>query len=135
RTASLFDSGAVGGPNASVCLERESLLNPWNFILALEGCVCLAGAVVKRQQAARRAGPAFPFAVRMTATGFGSGVDKEQGQNEIWMPLWHRPLLYRELEFLLENGRSEVGRRPARTGLDFARAVAGLGVDVGIDAF
>lgn len=134
RTASLFDSGAVGGPNAGVGLERESLLNPWNFILALEGCVCLAGAVVKRQQAAKRS-PAFPFTVRMTATGFGSGVDTEQGQNEIWLPLWHRPLSYRELELLLEAGRCEVGRRPARTGLDFARAVAGLGVDSGIDTF
>jgi CRISPR-associated protein Csx17 len=135
RTASLFDSGAVGGPNAGVGLERESLLNPWNFILALEGCICLAGAVVKRQQVSRRAAPAFPFAVRMTATGFGSGVDKEQGQNEIWMPLWHRSLSYSELELLLETGRCEVGRRTARTGLDFARAVAGLGVDTGIDAF
>jgi CRISPR-associated protein Csx17 len=135
RTASLFDSGAVGGPNAGVGLERDSLLNPWNFILALEGCICFAGAVVKRQQVNRGTSPAFPFSVRMTATGFGSGVDKEQGQNEIWLPLWHRSLSYRELEYLLETGRSEVGRRPARTGLDFARAVGGLGVDAGIDAF
>ena len=135
RTASLFDSGAVGGPNAGVGLERDSLLNPWNFILALEGCVCLAGAVVKRQQAARRASPAFPFAVRMTATGFGSGADTEQGQNEIWLPLWRSSASYREIEQILESGRSDVGRRPARTGLDFARAVANLGVDAGVDAF
>jgi CRISPR-associated protein Csx17 len=134
RTASLFDSGAVGGPNASIGFERDSLLNPWSFVFALEGCICLAGAVVKRQQATRRSS-AFPFAVRMTATGFGSGVDKEQGQNEIWMPLWHRALSFPELEYLFETGRSEVGRRPARTGLDFARAVAGVGVDAGIDAF
>ncbi len=135
RTASLFDSGAVGGPNAGVGLERDSLLNPWNFILALEGCICLAGAVAKRQHVNLGPSPAFPFAVRMTATGFGSGVDKEQGQNEIWLPLWHRSLSYRELEYLLETGRSEVGKRSARTGLDFARAVAGIGVDAGIDAF
>ena len=134
RTASLFDSGAVGGPNAGVGIERDSLMNPWSFILALEGCVCLAGAVVKRHNTAKRA-PSFPFAVRMTATGFGSGVDKEQGQNEIWVPLWHRPLLYRELEHLLETGRCELGRRHARTGLDFARAIGNLGVDAGIDAF
>ncbi|WP_020476146.1 type I-G CRISPR-associated protein Cas8g1/Csx17 [Zavarzinella formosa] len=135
RTASLFDSGAVGGPNAGMGLERDSLLNPWNFVLALEGCVCLAGAVVKRQQVSQNTSASFPFAVRMTATGFGSGVDKEQGQNEIWLPLWDGQLSFRELEYLLETGRCEVGRRPARTGLDFARAIAGLGVDAGISSF
>ena len=35
----------------------------------------------------------------------------------------------------MSEGRAQVGRRPARNGLDFARAVASLGVDRGIVAF
>ena len=41
--------------------------------------------------------PTFPFAVRMTATGFGTGIDKENGQNEVWLPLWNRSSSYSEL--------------------------------------
>jgi CRISPR-associated protein Csx17 len=40
-----------------------------------------------------------------------------------------------ELKALLGEGRAQVGGRPARNGVDFARAVATLGVDRGIGAF
>jgi CRISPR-associated protein Csx17 len=135
RTAALYDSGAVGGPNAGVGMERGSLTNPWNFVLALEGTLSLAGTVTKRQGVATGQASVFPFAVRMTAVGFGSGVDKEYGQNEVWLPIWDRSLSIGELHLLFSHGRAEVGKRPARTGLDFARAVASAGTDAGITAF
>jgi CRISPR-associated protein Csx17 len=69
RTASLFDSGAVGGPNAGQGMERDALLNPWNFILALEGTLCLAGAVARRHGTNLGELPAFPFSVRMVSAG------------------------------------------------------------------
>ncbi len=135
RTSALFNSGGVGGPNAGVGLERDALLNPWDFILAIEGAISLAGAVSKRQGTQAGRAPVFPFSVRMTATGFGSGSDQENGQNEIWLPLWNRLAGYAELQMLFSNSRCEIGRRPARTGLDFARAVASVGVDAGIPVF
>jgi CRISPR-associated protein Csx17 len=135
RTASLFDSGAVGGPNAGQGMERDALLNPWNFILALEGALCLAGAVVRRHGTNLGDLPAFSFSVRMVSAGYGTSVAKESGQHEVWLPLWERPVGLPELALLFSEGRAEVGRRTARNGTDFARAVAGLGVDVGIDAF
>ncbi len=135
RTASLFDSGAVGGPNAGQGMERDALLNPWNFILALEGTLCLAGAVVRRHSANLGELPAFPFSVRLVSTGYGTSVAKESGQYEVWLPLWERLVSLTELMLLFAEGRAEVGKRPVKNGTDFARAVAGLGIDAGIDAF
>jgi CRISPR-associated protein Csx17 len=135
RTASLFDSGAVGGPNAGQGMERDAFLNPWNFILALEGTLCLAGAVVRRHSANLGELPAFPFSVRMVSTGYGTAVTKESGQHEVWLPLWERLVSFAELVLLFAEGRAEVGKRPVKNGTDFARAVVGLGIDAGIGAF
>jgi CRISPR-associated protein Csx17 len=135
RTSALFDSGAVGGPNATQGMEREALGNPWNFIFGLEGALCLAGATSRRLNASRSAG-AFPFTVRSRAVGSGTfNVDKESGQKEVWLPLWSRSMALAELNLLFSEGRAEVRRKPAQNGLDFSRAVANYGVDRGIAAF
>jgi CRISPR-associated protein Csx17 len=135
RTSSLFDSGAVGGPNATQGMNREALTNPWNFILGMEGALCLAGAASRRMNANRSAG-AFPFAVRSRSVGSNTfSADKESGQWEIWVPLWSHAITLTELTLLFAEGRAEVKRKPARDGVDFSRAIASLGVDRGIQAF
>ncbi|MGH9630782.1 MAG: type I-G CRISPR-associated protein Cas8g1/Csx17, partial [Bryobacteraceae bacterium] len=134
RTPSLFSSGSVGGPNSTEGFEGGSLLNSWDFILALEGAICFAGAV-SRKLGATGGALAFPFSVTLSAAGYGTAVDKESGQREIWFPVWNRPLNLPELLLVFSEGRAQTGRRPSRTGSDFARAVAGFGVDSGIEAF
>jgi CRISPR-associated protein Csx17 len=57
---------------------------------------------------------------------------------EMWLPLWSRPTSYAEICQVFSEGRVQFSgshRRATRTGFDFARAVAELGVDRGIDAF
>jgi CRISPR-associated protein Csx17 len=135
RTSSLFDSGAVGGPNAGQGFERPSISNPWNFILALEGVICFAGALSRRAQPESSSTPSFPFQVQASATGANTLVGKEQAGKEIWLPLWRRPAGFEEVRLLLSEGRTEIGRRCAATGVGVARAVASLGVDRGITAF
>jgi CRISPR-associated protein Csx17 len=61
--------------------------------------------------------------------------DAGSSRGEIWMPLWPNPVKIDELRALLAEGRVTLGRRPARDGLDFARAVSRLGTDRGINAF
>lgn len=135
RTSALFDSGAVGGPNATQGMNRDAITNPWNFILGLEGTLCLAGAASRRLNATRSAG-AFPFAVRSRSVGSNTfSADKESGQWEIWLPLWSRTISFAELTALFAEGRAEVKRKPAHDGVDFSRAIASFGVDRGIDAF
>jgi len=135
RTSSLFDSGAVGGPNATQGMERDSLANPWNVILALEGAIAFAGAAAKRLGANVPSEAVFPFQVSAIATGNDGLADNERAGSEVWLPLWARPALAAEVLRLLNEGRAQCGGRQARSGIDMARAAATLGVDRGIDAF
>jgi len=54
---------------------------------------------------------------------------------EIWAPLWNHPTGYQEIQSFLSEGRADVGRRPASTGIEFAEAAASLGVDRGVTEF
>ena len=49
--------------------------------------------------------------------------------------MWRDLLSYREMRHFISEGRSQWGRTQARSGLDFVRAVATLGVDRSIDEF
>jgi CRISPR-associated protein Csx17 len=135
----LYHPGNVGGPNATEGFEGESLVNPWEFILAIEGALMLAGSVSRRLASETEAKAAFPFTVTASAAGWGTVSDREiTGQHaEVWLPLWDRPASYPEIKHVFAEGRAQVGRRPrqARTGVDFARAVVQLGVDRGLRAF
>jgi CRISPR-associated protein Csx17 len=135
RTSSLYDSGAVGGPNATQGMERESLSNPWNVILALEGTIGFAGAASRRLAASAASDGAFPFQIAASVTVQNGLAGKERAGTEIWIPLWTRPARSDEVLDLLREGRAQCGPRPARNGVDMARAVASLGVDRGIGAF
>ncbi len=132
-----FSPGRAGGPNATQGMEGESTDNPWDFILMLEGALMLAGAAVRRFGVMESARAAFPFTVRAVAAGFDSAAptDDTEARGELWLPLWTRPTSAGELRQLFGEGRAEVSGRSARDGTDFARAVAGLGVDRGIEGF
>jgi CRISPR-associated protein Csx17 len=132
-----FSPGDAGGPNATTGFSGPSRVNRWDFVLMLEGALLFAAAATRRLGSGQSAALSFPFAVRPTAAGTGSGSLAEEGntRGELWVPLWARPMSLDELRHLLSEGRATVGRRAARDGLDFARAVASLGVDRGIGSF
>jgi CRISPR-associated protein Csx17 len=132
-----FSPGAAGGPNSTAGYEGPSRVNGWDFVLMLEGAVVFAGGVSRRLEGADAAYLSYPFTVRAAAAGFGTASPQEQTESrgEIWLPLWHRPSTLGEVRMLFREGRLSVGARPARDGLDAARAVAGLGADRRIAAF
>jgi CRISPR-associated protein Csx17 len=132
-----FDPGRAGGPNATTGMEGGALVNPWDFVLMLEGSLPLAGAAARRLGVTQRDRAAFPFTVGASAVGYGSGAEGEQGgsRGEIWLPLWEMPASLGEIMHVFAEGRAETCDRQSRDGVDFARAVAGLGVDRGIAAF
>jgi CRISPR-associated protein Csx17 len=103
----------------------------------LEGAVIFADGVSRRLEGADAAYLSYPFTVRAAAAGFGTASLQEQSDSrgEIWLPLWHRPYTLGEVRMLFREGRLSVAARPARDGLDAARAVAGLGADRRIAAF
>lgn len=135
RTSSLYDSGAVGGPNATQGMERKSLTNPWNIILALEGSLAFAGSISKRLGANCPSEAVFPFQVDAIATETDGLADKERAGSEVWLPLWDRPAQVKDVLTVLREGRAQCGERIARSGVDMVRAATTLGVDRGIDVF
>ena len=127
----------AGGTNMTAGLKSEGRVNPWDFILALEGTLTFAGAAVRRLDAARHGSASFPFHVNPSPIGYGSSatLDREQARCELWLPLWPAPCTFAEIATLFGEARLEVGRRRATSGLDAARALATLGVDRGLDRF
>lgn len=132
-----FHPGGAGGPNASAGFEAGSLVNPWDFVLMLEGALFFAAAATRRLEAAEPGMLAYPFTVRPAGAGNGGigASDEAQARAEIWLPLWSGFAGAGEIKALLTEGRATLGRRPVRDGLGFARAVAALGVDRGITDF
>ncbi len=143
QTPGHFSGTAAGGANATQGLEGRVKTNPWDYLLCLEGCCLWASGAVRRlgQRGPRAA--SFPFTVNISGVGSGSLAMAEEVKPrtakrdvaEIWLPIWSRLLSLSELRSLLAEGRASVGTRMAASGLDMARAAAGLGVDRGISQF
>ena len=133
-----FHAGGVGGPNASAGFDGGSLVNPWDYVLALEGTLVLAGAATRRFGVSSGLGSS-PFTVPASLGGMDTGSGSEglgdMARAEIWLPCWSSPATLREVRRLFGEGRAQLGRRAARSGLDFARAVRELGIDRGVSAF
>jgi CRISPR-associated protein Csx17 len=132
-----FYPAGAGGANATQGLTGESYVNPWDFILAIEGTLVFASATVRQLAAGARSKASFPFTARNSTVGYGTASPNEKMRAEIWLPLWSRFTGYAEVSHVFREGRVQFsrGRDRIRTGFDFARAVAELGVDRGIDAF
>lgn len=132
-----FLPSGAGGANAGTGFEGDSRVNPWDFVLMLEGAVMFAVAAVRRMEYETGGALSYPFTVRAAGVGYGSAsaADESASRGEIWLPLWDRPARAVEIKALLAEGRARVSGRTARNGVDFARAIATLGVDRGIAAF
>lgn len=132
-----FHPGAVGGPNSMRGFIGDAVVNPWDYILMIEGSLLLAGSVACRSGLYSTQKAAFPFTVRPTPGGWHTIADSDlqDARYEIWLPLWERPAGKAEVAHLLREGRAQVGKRAAENGSDFARAAAGLGVERGISHF
>ena len=132
-----FFPGAAGGVNGTSGFDADSAVNPWDYILMLEGALLFAAASVKRLEAGQAGVLAYPFCVKQAGVGYASaaGADEEGARAEMWLPLWERPATLPELTAVLGEGRAQVGKRAARNGVDFTRAVVTLGVDRGLSAF
>jgi CRISPR-associated protein Csx17 len=115
--------------------KARELVNPWDFVLTIEGSLLFASGAARRMGAGGTGTIAMPFMVGASAVGFPSNAEDERARGEMWAPVWDSPVSCSELARLIGEGRSSWGRRQARNGLDFARAAASLGVDRGVDSF
>jgi len=133
-TAGQFDPGAVGTRNGSPFGKARPLVNPWTFVLMIEGAMLFAATLARRSihNVAGRA--AIPFTVAQSPEGSPSGAD-EDSRGEVWVPLWRRPLTYAEIRHIFGEARAAWRGRPAQRAAEFYAATRTLGIARGIDAF
>lgn len=132
-----FSPGQAGGPNAGTGFEADAAINPWDFVLMIEGALPFAAATVRRNADDPAGVLSYPFTVRAVGAGSGSlgEGDTANARGELWMPLWSHPASYAEIRALMAEGRVALGKKPARDALDFVRAVHHLGGYRGIGSF
>ena len=132
-----FFPGAAGGANVTSGFDAPAAVNPWDFLLMIEGALLFAAASVKRLEGADDGSLVYPFCVRQTAVGYASaaGADETEARCEMWVPLWSEPTALGELRAIFSEGRAQVRGHAAHTGIDFAQAAVTFGVDRGITAF
>jgi len=132
-----FAPGQVAAPNATTGYETKGAVNPWDFVLMIEGSLLFASAAVRRNEHSGEGILSYPFTVRAVSAGSGNlGVnDTASSRGELWMPLWSNPASYAEIRALLSEGRVALDAQPAKDALDFVRAVHRLGGCRGVDRF
>jgi CRISPR-associated protein Csx17 len=129
-----FNPIAAGGVNATSGYMAEPRVNPWEYVLMLEGIVLFTAAVTRRYESNNDGSLTYPFMVRPSLVGYGSAAD-DNARAELWAPLWSQAVGVKELQVLFNEGRAKLGGRTARDGVDFVRAIASRGVARGITAF
>lgn len=132
-----FFPGAAGGVNTASGFDGPGAVNPWDYILMIEGALIFAAATAKRLESSDSGQLVYPFSVRAVGVGYGSSsvTEEADARGELWLPIWEHPTSISELSAVFSEGRAQVAGRPARNAVDFSRAVASLGVDRGIAAF
>jgi CRISPR-associated protein Csx17 len=135
-----FNPGGIGGANGTQGrFEADSRVNPWDYVLMIEGVLLFAGSVARRMGANSAGRAVFPFSVESVAVGYGSATVGEEttdgSRAELWLPLWEDECTLAEVRHLFSEGRAQLGRRQARNAIEFALAVNLLGVSRGVTSF
>ncbi|QLH75576.1 MAG: type I-U CRISPR-associated protein Csx17 [Methanomassiliicoccales archaeon] len=129
-----IDPGRAGGYNQGQGIESKDFpTNPWDFILAMEGCTLWAGNIVRRGENSISSASS-PFTVKNVAVGYTSAseADERNAKSEIWAPIWTKDVGLPEFRFFMSEGRADVGNKRASTAIEFAEAVGTLGTDRGV---
>jgi CRISPR-associated protein Csx17 len=135
-----FNPSGIGGANGTQGrFEANSRVNPWDFVLMIEGALLFAGSVARRMGANLGGRAVFPFSVESVAVGYGSATASEEttdgSRAELWLPLWDNGCSLAEIRQLFAEGRAQLGRRQARNAVEFALADNLLGVSRGVKSF
>src|SRR5262249_9728761 len=129
-----FDPAAAGGPGSSPFGAAASRVNPWGFVLLVEGALLFAASAARRNEhGAGRA--AIPFTVYASPDGSDSGARGEETRGEISAPVWHAPFTFAEIQQLFSEARASWRGHPARRAVQFYAATRTLGVARGVDGF
>lgn len=130
-----FSPGAAGGANSTTGADGSPLINPWDFVLMMEGSLMFGARVTRRLGPDTSARASTPFAVYAHSVGYGSAGREGADRGEQWMPLWTTPTALGDLSVMFGEARMHIGRRLAVRPMDVALAMSRLGVARGISEF
>jgi CRISPR-associated protein Csx17 len=130
-----FLPGSGGGANSSTGTGGAPSINPWDFILMMEGAIPFSARATRRLDRLAASKVSAPFAVYSHAAGHASPGDEKDARGEQWMPLWKQPATLGDLQALLGDARLQLGRRSVNRPVDAARAIARLGAARGVAEF
>lgn len=128
-----FDPVGAGGPGSSAFGSADSQVNPWAFVLMVEGAMWFASAAARRLgELAGRA--AMPFTVSSSPDGPTPGAAGEATRGELWAPVFTLASM-RQLRQIMTEARAGWHGRTAASAADMYGAVHTYGVDRGIERF
>lgn len=128
-----FDGVGAGGPGSSIFGSADSRVNPWAFVLMLEGVTWFASSAARRLgETDSRA--AMPFTVFSSADGPIPGAANESARGELWAPVFGA-VTAPHLTQIMREARAVWQGRPALRAAEMYGAVHTFGVDRGIDRF
>ena len=144
RVMGQFNPGLQFSANMTTTdTDGTSLINPWDYILMIEGCMLFSGGVTRRLSAESTSLASFPFVTEHVMAGDATSayaeIEKkeknEKPRGEIWIPIWNKVVNFNEIQHVFYEGRAEIGGKHVRNGSDFARAIINLGTEKGISEF
>lgn len=133
-TIGQFDPLGAGGPGVSAFEDTGSFVNPWLFVLMMEGLVNFASSPVRRL-GETRSRAAMPFTVLASAAGPTPGSDMEGARGELWAPLWSKPLGARDVRNLFVSARTSWDGLTATGAAHMYAALRSCGIDRRADRF
>ena len=101
-----FLPGSAGGANGTTGPDAGSQINPWDFVLMLEGAIAFRGQVTRKLGARDDMRAAIPFAIAAQAVGHATRGKEKDARGEQWMPLWERPASWPDVSALFGEGRA-----------------------------
>jgi CRISPR-associated protein Csx17 len=67
-----FYPSQAGGVNATAGFDAASQINPWSFVLMIEGALVPSSTATRRLESSRGGSLSFPFSVRSAMVGYAS---------------------------------------------------------------
>ncbi|MYC71183.1 MAG: type I-U CRISPR-associated protein Csx17 [Gemmatimonadetes bacterium] len=128
-----FLPGTAKTVNSSAFGTAASAVNPWSFVLGMEGSLLFASGVARRFQGSMGMATT-PFTVSKSPAEY-LAAENETIKGELWLPTWERPMTVPEVRRILAEGRLSWGGKHASHGIDAAKAISTLGVDRGLNRF
>ncbi|HTV72743.1 MAG TPA: type I-U CRISPR-associated protein Csx17 [Candidatus Acidoferrales bacterium] len=135
-----FSPRHTGGANATSGFSAASLVNPWDYVLMIEGAVLFSGSIGRRTGTSRGRA-VFPFALGESQGGYSS-AGEEPTRGELWLPVWDGFASLPSIVDLLRKGRIDLPAqgqrsiiRAAAVAAEAAAAVTTLGIAAGLRSF